>query len=110
MKIMSRAKVGFRYVVLLFGVCLVGGPWIPVFAQRRILPPAENYDLSELGHRLDAVERLDVQRRLTVLETIQEESKEYSMWSKGSSVGTGLLLIKAVAETVKKKRDESEEE
>lgn len=98
----------FRPAVFVFAVLLIGLPWIPLHGQQQ---PAQitidRFELNEVGHRLEAIEHLDLQHRLTVLETIQQDAKEDVIWHKGSSVGTGLLLIEAVARTVKKKKQET---
>lgn len=106
--LLGKTIVAFRSVVFVYAVALILFPLLPALGQRRILPPAQDFDLSELGHRLDAVERLDLERRLTVLETIQTETKEDAMWHKGSSVGTGLLLIEAVSRVARRKKTPQE--
>lgn len=96
---------------LAFALFLMGVPWIPVFAQRYSGPVTpEDRDIGEINRHLNSIDSLDIQRRLTVLETILQESRDAALVQKLSSVGTGLLLGERALRIIVKKRKEDEEE
>lgn len=96
-----------RPAVLVFAIFLIGTPLLPLFGQRQMVT-REDRDIGEINRRLNEIDQLQIDRRLTVLETLGQEAKDSGLWSKGSSVGTGLLLIEAVVRTRKKRKEEEE--
>ena len=102
--------VYFRYFVLVFAIVLIGLPWVPLFAQRQPRQSTmDRFELNEVGDRVERLEALNIERRITVLETIEQENKDDTWWHRGSSVGTGLLLVEAVVRTARNKKKSQEQ-
>src|SRR6202140_1384029 len=89
--------------IAVYAVCLILLPCAPLHAQRT---EVQIFDGAELGHRMDTIERLNLDRRVTILETIAQDAKDNSIWYKGSSVGTGILLLEAVFRFLARKKEE----
>lgn len=70
-----------------------------------IVPPVAGQveGRGDLERRVAILESMNVDRRLTVLETIQEAEKEAAWWHKGSGVGVGLLLGERALLVLKKR-------
>ena len=92
--------------IAVYAMMLIVLPMVPVHAQRPTPQQIEVFDGAELGHRMDTIERLNLDRRVTILETIVQDAKDNSIWYKGSSVGTGILLLEAVFRFISKKEEE----
>jgi len=87
-------------VVGLFGVLLISLPFISMLILGQPADTRQEYQLQELENQVkgqggleEMIQRID--RRITVLETIQQQNEGNSPWQRGTSVGTGLLLIEA---------------
>lgn len=91
--------------IIVYAMMLIVLPLVPVHAQRPS-QQIEVFDGTELGHRMDTIERLNLDRRVTILETIVQDAKDNSIWYKGSSVGTGILLLEAVFRFISKKEED----
>lgn len=105
MRFFTKIFHAFSPAVVVYAVCLILLPWVPLHAQRPS-QQIEVFDGTELGHRMDTIERLNLDRRVTILETIVQDAKDNSIWYKGSSVGTGILLLEAVFRFISKKEEE----
>ncbi len=96
----------FSPAVMAFAFVLIGLPWIPVFAQRQIGVTQDDRDIGEINRRLNQYDQLQLDRRLTVLETNQQESKDNALWYKLTSGGTGLLILEAALRRMNKPKEE----
>lgn len=106
MRFFKKILDAFTPVVAVYAVCLILLPWAPLRAQRTESGPVFSDDLSR---RVDNIEKLNIERRLTVLETIEQDAKDNSLWYKLSSGGTGILLLEAIARFLERRKKEEED-
>lgn len=95
--------VGAPFVAI-YAVCLILLPWAQLHAQRQDY--YQSYSDNDVSRRVENIEKLNIDRRVTVLETIEQDAKDNSIWYKGSSVGTGILLLEAVFRIIARKKEE----
>ena len=91
-----------RPLVLGYAFLLVVGPFMPLVGQRSS-EVASLQQVGDLTRRVELLERMDLEKRLTILETVQAQDKENALWHRGSSVGVGLLIIERVVGMRKRK-------
>jgi len=91
----------FHFIVLAFALNLLLFALIPVHAQNSVE--------RELDRRITSIENLNLDHRLTVIETLLNDLKDESLWHKGSTIGTGLLILERGVWALKKKNDKEEE-
>ncbi len=89
-----------------YAVCLILLPWAPLHAQRT---ETQIFVDPELTHRVERIEKLDLDHRLTVIETNEQDAKDNAIWYKLSSGGTGILLLDAIFRFLNKRNKEEEE-
>lgn len=94
-----------------FGVLLVIGPIVYAFAQT---PTRQDYEIEALENQVRTLDQAthdirDIDRRVTILETIQHTLGEENIWQRGSSIGTGLLILEAAVRIGNKKLKEKGE-
>lgn len=92
--ILDQAEIVMKFfapLVLLYALLLA----LSIFAQS----PYER----ELDHRLLSIEGMQLERRITILETLQAEAEKQAVWSKFGVGGVGLLLFEASIRLLKKK-------
>ncbi len=107
-KLSKRLKSGlhdiFHIFVGAYAVMLtMFSVFTPVHAQRLNEPLISP---SEVNRRLDDIEKLNLDHRLTITETTLQELVSNFSWYRVTSGGTGLLLMEAVYRHTKKKREE----
>jgi hypothetical protein len=109
LNIVQATMHGCSPIIAVFGVVLIILPIISllVSGQSTVPIPSQEqskseYQIEELEKRIDSIEQIkiafeSIEHRLTVLETLQEHesSRNDSPWQRGTSVGTGLLLVEA---------------
>jgi len=90
----------FVYFVLAYAALLIAAPilWNIASAQDRL----------EVDRRLDNLEKLNLDHRLTVIETLLTEQREASRWGLWSMGGVGLLLGEAAIRVAKRKKGNTE--
>lgn len=66
--------------------------------------------VTELEKRLTAIEQLNLDRRLTVIETLLKEVNSQTVWGPLSMGGVGLLIFREAYLSLSKKRRSREEE
>lgn len=91
----------FHAMVMLLGITLVIGALFPVHAQKA--------DYNDLTRRVESLESLQVDHRLTVIETKLDAVLSNSWVHIAGSGGIGLLLLKEAIQAVKKKVKAEEE-
>jgi hypothetical protein len=86
----------FSPLVAMYAIFMIAFPFMS-FAQ---FTPYRDVD-----RRIESIEKTDIQvatvlqnldKRITVLETIQKTLDENNIWQKGTSVGMGMLLLETV--------------
>jgi len=108
-KLFNLAWGAFHAFVMLYAFVLVlSSLLVPIHAQRSVVPPPTvQYD--DLERRMGDLDKLNLDHRLTVIETTMADMLSNSTWYRISSGGTGLLLAEAVVRHAKKKLKEDEE-
>jgi hypothetical protein len=71
----------------------------PLHSQSRV----ESEQQSDLERRIAALESMNVDHRLTILETIRQESEDSLLWSRVSTGGMGLLVMERMAGILRKR-------
>lgn len=95
--------VGAPFVAV-YAVCLILLPWASLHAQQSQVQVLDY----ELTHRVERIEKLDLDHRLTVIETNEQDAKDNALWYKLSSGGTGILLLDAIMRYLNKRNKEEE--
>jgi hypothetical protein len=96
----------FHLLVLSYGVMLILiGMIMPIKAQQHSTERVE-----ELGRRIDDLDALHLDHRLTVIETTLTDMVNNFTWYRISTGGTGLLLAEAVVRHVRNKRKQDDED
>lgn len=91
----------FNICVFLYAVVLMVTAVYPVHAQNR-------EEVSDLQRRVSSIEALNLDHRLTVIETMLTDL--HSDWTRtGSLVGVALLIAERAAQAVKQKIREADE-
>jgi len=91
----------FHWLVIGYAVVLLWG----VFAVQAQSSP----QLQELQHRVTSLEELQLDHRLTVIETILRDLQSSSLWHQLTMGGTGLLLGERAIAVLRRKKGEEEE-
>ena len=91
---------GFHVIILTFGFLLMLVAVMPVHAQ------APEVEVHDLDRRVRVIEDLNLDHRLTVMETILMELKDGDNWQRVTMGGTGLLIAERVFWTFKKKAED----
>ncbi len=76
----------------------------PVIHAQHVIPS------TEVDRRLDEIEKLNLDHRVTIIETTLQDLVSNFSWYRVTSGGTGLLLMEAVYRHTKKKKEEDENE
>lgn len=92
----------FHIGVFLYAVVLMVTGVYPVHAQTR-------EEVSDLQRRVGNIESLNVDHRLTVIETMLEDLHSDRWTHTGSLIGVGLLIMERAAQAVKQKIREADE-
>jgi hypothetical protein len=87
----------FNICVCLFALILLLTAVFPTKAA------AQSNAISQLDRRVTSIEALNLDHRLTVIETMLEEVHSDRWTHTGSMVGVGLLLIKEAVEAIVKR-------
>lgn len=89
-RILEILRKPFAFASMVYACLLLGGTFA-VEAQ----PQPATAQLEELERRVNDLEQLQLDHRLTVLETIQRETESTDLLMKLTSGGTGILLLEA---------------
>ena len=90
---------GFNVSVMVFAVTLILAGIFPAHAQSPIV-------IQDLARRITDLEALNLDHRLTVIETILNDLHADHWTHLGTMVGTGLLIMERAARAVTKKAQE----
>lgn len=96
--------------VLAFAMLLVGAPWIPVYAQHPRGITQDDRDIGEINRRLNGFDGLQIEHRLSMVETLIQDLKDQALWNKLTTTGTGLLLGERAIMAIGLRRKEEKED
>jgi len=89
----------FHLLVCAYAVALLIGA-ISVRAQ-----PIQQFEITELERRITSIEALNLDHRLTIIETILNEINSQKIFDRLTMGGTGLLIAERVVNTLRKKKE-----
>lgn len=90
----------FNVVVSLFAVVLIVMSFVPVIAAQ---PLPKQVEIEDLERRVAGFESLNLDHRLTVIETILKEDQDNEWKSSATGIGTGLLIVHTAYREVRKR-------
>ena len=102
-----------RIMWLLSPFALIYGTMLVISASVGLLHGQPNNELRIEKLESESINtRIDIDHRLTILETTLHDLQDSSIWFRVSTGGTGLLIVKAAVEllTLKKSKETSDEE
>jgi len=95
--ILTAGYVVFHLMIGAYAVLLLGGSLV-VRAQT-----VQRYEVTELERRINSMESLNLDHRLTVIETLLLDLQNSSTWSRFTMGGTGLLIAERVVAALRRK-------
>lgn len=104
-KLKNIGFYGFHVLMGAFAVILIATAVFPparAFGPPQIDTPTQ-VEIHELGRRVETIEALNLDHRLTVIETLLNDlnNKQWSHWA--TSAGTGLLILERLVRALQMK-------
>ena len=89
----------FNVVVSLFAVVLMVMSFVPIIAAQ----PQQQVEIEDFGRRVAGFESLNLDHRLTVIETLLKEDQDNEWKHSATGIGTGLLIVHTAYREVRKR-------